>query len=59
MNYADDNTVSHNNKDLKSIYDILTQQSEVAIEWFTINQILANLDKFQAMIIQRNFRNLT
>ncbi len=57
LNYADDNIVSYTDKDLKSIYEILTQQSEVAIEWFTINQMLANPDKFQAIIIQRNFRN--
>ncbi len=29
LNYADDITVSHTDKDLKSIYEILTQQSEV------------------------------
>ncbi len=34
-------------------------QSEVAIEWFTINQMHANPDKFQAMIIQRIFPNPT
>ncbi len=47
LNYADDNTVSHTDKDLKSIYEILTQPSEVAIEWFTIHQTLANPDKVQ------------
>ncbi len=42
-----------------SIYKILSQQSEVAIEWLIINQMLANPNKIQAMIIQRNFRNPT
>ncbi len=59
MNYADDNNISHTDKDLKSIYEILTQQSEVAIECFIINQMPAKPDKFQAIIIQRNFRNPT
>ncbi len=55
LNYANDSMISHTDKDLKSIYEIHTQQSDVAIEWFTINQMLANPDKFQAMIIQRTF----
>ncbi len=59
LNYADDNTVSHTDKDLKSIYEILSQQSEVKIELFTINQMLASPDQFQAMIIERIFWNPT
>ncbi len=37
LNYAGDNTVSHTDEDLKSIYEILTQQSEITKDWLTIN----------------------
>ncbi len=51
LTYAYDDTVSHSDKDLKSIYGILTQQSKVAIYWFRLKQMLANNDKFNPIKI--------
>lgn len=50
-NYADDNTVSYADHDIDKVVDILEKDSLKLIDWFSINQMEANPDKFQAMAI--------
>ena len=45
-NYADDNTVSHPNTDLKRLIDELVEDSNRLIQWFADNQMKANPGKF-------------
>ena len=51
INYADDNTVTTLQPTQKLVVDLLQAVSRVAIAWFTLNQMLANPEKFQAIFI--------
>ena len=50
-NYADDNTVSHADRDLEKLKFSLETDSESLINWFHLNKMQANPDKFQAIAI--------
>ena len=50
-NYADDNTLSKADYDLKNVIQSLEKDSANLIEWFSDNQMKANPDKFQAIAI--------
>ena len=50
-NYADDNTVSHTDTDLKRLIDELVEDSTRLIQWFADNQMKANPGKFQAIAV--------
>ena len=51
LNYADDNTVTTVQPTQKLVVDLLQAESRVAIAWFTLNQMLVNPEKFQAIFI--------
>ena len=51
INYADDNTVTTVQPTKKLVVDLLQAESQVAIAWFTLHQMLANSEKFQAIFI--------
>ena len=51
INYADDNTVTPIQPTQKLVVDLLQAESRVAIAWFTLNQMLVNPEKFQAIFI--------
>ena len=53
-NYSDDNTISAFANTLKELINTLEKESEIAIEWLEENDMIANPDKFQAIIINRN-----
>ena len=52
-NYADDNTISASANSIQDLLKILESESEIAIEWFEGNDMIANADKFQSMIINK------
>ena len=54
FNYADDNTLSASGKDPGRIKEILTQESKIAIDWFSDNSMEANPGKFQTMLLCKN-----
>ena len=60
-NYADDNTVSHCDYDINKVVNTLEADSLKLINWFSINLMKANPDKFQAIAIGKktNKHNLT
>jgi hypothetical protein len=53
-NYADDIAVSYCDYDLNKIVNTLEAESLKLINWFSINLIKANPDKFQAIAIGKN-----
>ena len=53
-NYSDDNTISAFENTLKELINTLEKESNIAIEWLGVNDMIANPDKFQAIIINRN-----
>ena len=50
-NYADDNTLSYQNRNVNTVVNTLQEESNVAIEWFKRNEMLVNPDKFQALLL--------
>ena len=59
FNFADGNTISTTPDNIDHLLLTLKHESELAVKWFTENQVVVNPDKFQAMILQnsRNSKN--
>ena len=49
--YADDNTLSYTHSDCTVLKSVLERDSEKLIEWFSVNNMKANPDKFQAICL--------
>jgi hypothetical protein len=54
FNYADDNTLSCIANTIAEVKEILTQESKVAIDWFKMNMMEANPNKFQVMLLSKS-----
>ena len=52
-NYADDNTLTASSNSVPNLVKILEQESNVAIEWLERNQMIANPDKFHAVLVTK------
>ena len=46
-NYADDNTLSYGHPDFTVLTSVLESESNVFINWFKVNKMQANPDRFQ------------
>ena len=58
-NFADDDTLSAWGETLSKLIGTLESESEIAIDWFTKNEMIINPDKFQAVILDKEKSNLT
>ena len=58
-NFADDNTLSVRGETVSKLIDTLESESNIAIDWFTRNEMIINPDKFQAIILDKKKSNLT
>ena len=56
-NFADDNTIYAAKRDLNELLRLLKKESEVAIKWFSDNNMIVNPKKYQASIINRQNRS--
>ena len=52
-NFADDNTITVFEKVITLLKETLQNEAEIAIQWFKDNFMIANLGKFQEMVINR------
>ena len=52
-NFADDNTLSRFAKTVKVLINILKEESEFAINWFSSNEMIVNPDKFKSVILTK------
>lgn len=50
-NYADDNTLSFCSPDFDLLISTLESESKILIEWFRVNKMQANPDKFQVLAV--------
>ena len=57
-NFAGDNTQSACGETLSKLIDTLQSESNIAIDWFTKNEIIINPDKFQVIILDKKKSNL-
>ena len=51
VNYADDNTLSYADTDINKLIKTLEEESKILINWFSINKMKANPEKFQAIAV--------
>ena len=56
-NFADDNTIAVTCKNLKDLLRTLEKESESAVDWFRNNNIIANPDTFQTIIMNKRRKN--
>ena len=56
-NFADDNTIAVTCKNLNDLLHTLKKESESAVDWFRNNNMIANPDKFQAIIMNKKREN--
>jgi hypothetical protein len=50
-NYTDDNTLSYSDSDINNLVKNLEMESLELIKWFSINQMKANPENFQAIAV--------
>ena len=53
-NFADDNTLEGHDTNIDCLINKLENDSNKAIQWFTANHMIANPDKFKAIIVKKN-----
>ena len=53
LNFADDNNISAVEKTIENLISTL-EEAQAASEWFKMNEMIVNPDKFQAIIINKN-----
>ena len=54
LSFADNNTISAAENTIENLIFTLEQNSQAAIDWFKINEMIVNPDKFQAIVIKKN-----
>ena len=55
FNFTDDNTISTAENTIEKLISTLEQDSQAAIDWFKVNEINVNLDKFQSIPVMKNW----
>ena len=56
-NYADDNTLSCFSNSIPNLIKILEHESSIAISWLNENKMIANPEKFHAIVVKKNRAN--
>ena len=56
LNFPDGNTISAAQITIEKLISTLEKYSQAAIDWFKINEMIVNPDKFQAIVIKKNWR---
>ena len=56
-NYADDNTLAYFSKTLSNLIEVLEEEAGVALTWLKQNQMIANPEKFHALLIRKDETN--
>ena len=54
FNFADDNTIGAAERTIEDLISILETESQAAIEWFKLNEMIVNPEKFQAIVVKKN-----
>ena len=56
-NYASDDTLACFSKTMPDLVDILEKETSAALSWLELNEIIANLEKFHAILLRKNKSN--
>ena len=58
-NYADDNTLSYFSKTMPDLVRVLENDTNVALTWLDRKKMIANLDKFHALLVRKDGNDTT
>ena len=58
-NFADDNTITEIEETVQELINLLQVKTEKAINWLDLNNMIANPDKFKAIILSKETLNTT
>ena len=53
LHFADDNTITAAERTIENLFSALETESQAAIEWFKLNEIIANPEKFQVIAVKK------
>ena len=53
-NYADDNILSHFSKAMPDLVRVLENETNVVLTWLDCNKMIANPDKFHALLVRKD-----
>ena len=53
LNFADDNTITAAERTIENLLSTLETESQAAIEWFKLNEMIVNPEKFQAIVVKK------
>ena len=53
LNFADDNIISAAEGTIENLISTLETASKAAIEWFKLNEMIVNPEKFQAIVLKK------
>ena len=54
LNFADDNTISAVERTIENLISTRETESQAAIEWLKLNEMIVNPEKFQAIVFTKN-----
>ena len=53
LNFVDDNNITAVKRTIENLLSILETKSQAAIEWFKLNDMIVNPEKFQAIVVKK------
>ena len=53
LNLADDDTITAAERTIENLLSTLETESQAAIEWFKLNEMIVNPEKFQVIIVRK------
>ena len=53
VNYADDNTLTYFSNSLPQLIDVLEKEACIALTWLDRNEMIANPEKFHALLVKK------
>ena len=54
LHFADGNTINVAQYTIEKLISTLEQDSQAPIDWFKINKMIVNIDKFQEIFLKKN-----
>ena len=54
LNLADDNTITTAERTFENLLSTLETECQAAIEWFKLNEMIVNPEKFPAIVVKKN-----
>ena len=59
VNYADDNTLTYFSNSLPQLINVLEKEASIALTWLDQNEMIANPEKFRALLVKKDRTDTT